>query len=58
MYCICIIRVLFNTQGKVGKSLCTCRTLVLVTEPAVGWMEDDDIKSGITKWGIANYSLK
>ena len=26
------------------------------TEPAVGWLDDDDVnKSGITKWGIANY---
>ena len=24
-------------------------------EPAVGWLEDTDVKAGITKWGISNY---
>ena len=24
-------------------------------EPAVGWLEDNDTKTGIKKWGIANY---
>ena len=27
------------------------------TEPAVAWTDDDDVKSGITKWGVANYNL-
>ena len=24
-------------------------------EPAVGWLEDTDVKAGITKWGISNF---
>ena len=24
-------------------------------QPAVGWLEDEDTKAGITKWGIVNY---
>ena len=27
----------------------------LYTEPAVGWVEPDDDKSGVTKYGIALY---
>ena len=30
---------------------------VIYSEPAVGWTQHDDVKSGIQKWGISNYSL-
>ena len=30
-------------------------TKTAYTEPTVGWMEDDEVKSGVSRWGIANY---